>query len=126
MLSKLNLKNNSNFTMKSCLNCSSIQGDEYQHVILANRYDYYYRIYCLLVVSALIMSTARVIIFFRLSLNSSKYLHKAMFKNVISTNIRFFDLNPLGKFTWNIFVKSYFFENLFSYIFTRKNNESIL
>jgi len=93
MLNKI--KTLSNIT--NCSNCTfDISHDNIQTELFKDRY-YYYNVYCLLIGSALIIGTLRTIIFYKLCINSSKYLHKKMFKSVMFTRIRFFDLNPLGR-----------------------------
>jgi ATP-binding cassette subfamily C (CFTR/MRP) protein 4 len=93
MLNKLKLISNSSY----CSNCTvEIDHINVQTELFKNRY-YYYKIYCILIVSALIIGTLRTVIFYKLCINSSKYLHKAMFQSVMFTKIRFFDLNPLGR-----------------------------
>jgi ATP-binding cassette subfamily C (CFTR/MRP) protein 4 len=46
---------------------------------------------------AILATVLRELIFFGICINSSKRMHKDMFNSVMSTPIRFFDLNPLGR-----------------------------
>ena len=93
MLTKLKYISNST----NCSNCVHEINQNNIQIELFNQRYYYYKIYCFLIGTALIMGSLRALIFYKLCINSSKYLHKAMFKSVISTRIRFFDVNPLGR-----------------------------
>jgi len=50
-----------------------------------------------LVGSAVIVYAIFVTLFFIVATRASKNLHNSMFSSILSTRIRFFDLNPLGK-----------------------------
>ncbi len=93
MLTKLKYKSNST----NCSNCiDETNQNNIQIELFKDRY-YYYKIYCILSGSALIIGALRAFIFYKLCINSSKYLHKAMFQSIMSTRTRFFDLNPIGR-----------------------------
>lgn len=100
MLLKLNKSDK--FTQLGCTkhNCSHTNAFEEQNLSLyENRYFNYY-VYLGLIIAAFAFSLFKCVLFFVLSMVSSKNLHKQMFNSVLSTSIRFFDINPLG----NIFM----------------------
>ncbi len=43
------------------------------------------------------MYTLKVTLYFTIVVRASKNLHNSMFSSILSTHIRFFDLNPLGR-----------------------------
>ena len=49
-----------------------------------------------MVLTIVVICTARILTFLGLCVRSSRKLHSNMFNSVMSTQIRFFDLNPIG------------------------------
>ncbi|CAF0703150.1 unnamed protein product [Brachionus calyciflorus] len=64
--------------------------------IFQDRFKYYY-IYCILIVSAILIGVLRISLFFVLSARTATSLHKNMFNKVLKTPMRFFDTNPIGR-----------------------------
>lgn len=58
---------------------------------------FYINIYTALIVGAVILNTARSILFFKISMRASKGLHDTMFNNILQATMRFFDTNPSGR-----------------------------
>lgn len=54
-------------------------------------------IYSALIVSLFVFTLFRSMLFYQLSLWSSKALHNSMFESIINTTMRFFDTNPSGR-----------------------------
>lgn len=54
-------------------------------------------IYTALIVTSIILTTFRSILFFKIVINSAKNLHNFMFKSLIRAPMRFFDVNPSGR-----------------------------
>jgi ATP-binding cassette subfamily C (CFTR/MRP) protein 4 len=50
-----------------------------------------------LILFAIIASCLRVLLYFSMTVRSSKNLHKNMLNRVLKTPIRFFDINPVGR-----------------------------
>lgn len=57
----------------------------------------YTYIYGGIMVSLLVIALSRSITFFRVCANASQNLHDRMFHSLISTTMRFFDINPSGR-----------------------------
>ncbi len=64
--------------------------------IYEGRWQYYY-IYLGLILSGIVSVSIRSLTFYTICLRASKKLHYQMFNSVMSTSVRFFDLNPLGR-----------------------------
>ena len=58
--------------------------------------QYYVAVYGGLVIVSLSLAIGRSLLFFNVTVNSSKNLHNRMFDAVLKTRIYFFDTNPLG------------------------------
>lgn len=65
--------------------------------------EFYIVIYTIFIVSSMILTPARSILFYRIFMNASKGLHKKMFSNVLAAPMRFFDTNPSGEKAWSIY-----------------------
>lgn len=58
---------------------------------------FYINIYTALIVGAVILNTARSLLFFKITMRASKGLHDTMFNNILQATMRFFDTNPSGR-----------------------------
>lgn len=58
----------------------------------------YIYVYTALIVAAILLTTFRSFIFFKICMNASRGLHNTMFNNVLKATMRFFDTNPSGKY----------------------------
>lgn len=63
--------------------------------------EVYIQIYTLFIVAAVLLTSARSILFFKICMTASTNLHNMIFKNVLQATMRFFDTNPSGKFIWH-------------------------
>lgn len=57
----------------------------------------YIVIYTILIILSIILITARSLLFYKVSMNSSRNLHNTMFANILQATMRFFDTNPSGR-----------------------------
>ena len=62
-----------------------------------NLYLLIQHVFIVLVLAVLVICTARILTFLSLCVRSSRKLHLNMFNSVMSTSVRFFDLNPIGR-----------------------------
>ena len=95
MLQKLNFTHNSTSCHGS--KCNYMELFIQNNLSIYEARSYNYKIYLILISAALVMNLIKCVLFFVLSVRSSKNLHKSMFKSVLCTAIRFFDVNPLGR-----------------------------
>ncbi|KAL3283201.1 hypothetical protein HHI36_006350 [Cryptolaemus montrouzieri] len=54
-------------------------------------------IYTLLIFFAIVLTTARSLLFYKICMNASTNLHNLMFSNILQATMRFFDTNPSGR-----------------------------
>ncbi|KAB0798124.1 hypothetical protein PPYR_09117 [Photinus pyralis] len=57
----------------------------------------YMYVYSVLILSSMLLTTLRSMLFFKICINASKNLHNIMFSNVLKAKMRFFDTNPSGR-----------------------------
>ena len=65
----------------------------------------YYNTYALLAMGSFLLVLIKSIFFFLISVRASKKIYEKLFKSVINTYIKFFELNPIGRII-NRFVKN--------------------
>ena len=80
----------------SMLNASSQNTSVEQTSVTDLNNQYYLAVYGGLVIVCLSLTIARSLLFFSVTVNSSKNLHDRMFDAILKTKIYFFDTNPLG------------------------------
>lgn len=68
--------------------------NEFQRVLRTNEAIY---IYTVLIVSAIVVTLFRSLLYFKVAMNSSKNLHKKIFHALLDAPMRFFDTNPSGR-----------------------------
>lgn len=66
--------------------------------------EIYIYVYTIIMLSLFVIAAARSVVFFKFCKNVSQNLHCKMFDRLISTSMRFFDENPVGRIT-NRFTK---------------------
>lgn len=62
-----------------------------------NQTKLYIIIYSLLILASICLTTARSMLFYKISMNASRGLHNKMFSCILRAPMRFFDTNPSGK-----------------------------
>lgn len=53
--------------------------------------------------------------FHRFALNASSNIHNSMFLQLMKTSLRFFEINPSGKYSFTIFITNFSFDAQISY-----------
>lgn len=87
--------------MKNLSDCSTLDEDEFIHSYkkdsnyLDNETALY--VYSILILGSIIWSTAKNVVFYKISMNASKNLHDSMFSCLLRAPMRFFDVNPSGR-----------------------------
>lgn len=66
--------------------------------------EIYIYVYSFIMLSLFVVTAARSVVFFKSCITVSRNLHHKMFNRLISTTMRFFDENPVGRIT-NRFTK---------------------
>lgn len=80
-------------------NLSLVHDSSFNWARFVGSQDFYMVIYTTFIISSIILTPARSILFYKIFMNASKGLHKKMFSNVLAAPMRFFDTNPSGKAT---------------------------
>ncbi|XP_044752049.1 ATP-binding cassette sub-family C member 4-like isoform X2 [Coccinella septempunctata] len=58
---------------------------------------FYIQVYTLFIVIAIVLTTLRSLLFYKICMNASINLHNLIFTNVLQATMRFFDTNPSGR-----------------------------
>ncbi|KAL3283197.1 hypothetical protein HHI36_006347 [Cryptolaemus montrouzieri] len=59
--------------------------------------DLYIKVYTVLILLAIFLTSFRSVLFFKICMNSARKLHNLMFANILQAKMRFFDTNPSGR-----------------------------
>lgn len=78
----------------------------FSFVTLTGKKQQYIIIYSLLILISILLTSARSMMFYKVSMSASKGLHKKMFSCILKAPMRFFDTNASGK---NIFISNTLF-----------------
>jgi ATP-binding cassette, subfamily C (CFTR/MRP), member 4 len=76
---------------------NSSSNDTVKVITLFSDRQHYYFIYSILVAIGVLVCILRSSTFYTIAIKSSRKLHKIMFDSLMSTSVRFFDLNPIGR-----------------------------
>ncbi|XP_037300681.1 multidrug resistance-associated protein 4 [Manduca sexta] len=79
--------------MKTAIAMTNVTATELENV----NHDYYIYIWAILILSCVVFTTGRSVMFLWVCMRSSINLHNTMFSNILAATMRFFDTNPSGR-----------------------------